>query len=71
MWRHYGSKVVGAFSRPFSEASGLITNVLWWYKHPSYGGLCPIYMSRELSFDGSIFMLWVSYFQYVCFGFLG
>jgi len=32
MWGHYGSKIVGVFSRPFNQALGLTTNILWWYR---------------------------------------
>jgi hypothetical protein len=28
MWGHYGSRIMGVFSRPFSEVSGSITNIL-------------------------------------------
>jgi hypothetical protein len=57
MWEHYGSKIVEVFLGPFSEASGLTTNTLWWYKPSLYGRLCPIYFSRELGSGGSIFVL--------------
>ncbi len=50
MWGHYGSKIVGVFPRPPSEASDSTTNILWRYKPSLYGGLCPIYFSRELGF---------------------
>jgi hypothetical protein len=56
MWGHYGSKIIGVFSRPFNEVLGLITNILWWYKPSFYGGLCHICFSRELCFSGSIFV---------------
>jgi hypothetical protein len=57
MWGRYGSNIVKVFSRPLSEASNLITNILWWYKFFSYGGLCPIYFFNELGSCGSIFVL--------------
>jgi hypothetical protein len=32
MWGHYGSKIMGIFSRPFSKTLGPTFNLLWWYK---------------------------------------
>jgi hypothetical protein len=43
MWGHYGSKIVGNFLGPFSEASCSTTDILWWYKLSFYGKLCPKY----------------------------
>jgi hypothetical protein len=63
MWGHYGSKIMGVFLKPFNEALGLTTNILWWYKPSIYGGLCPIYFFRELGFGGSTFVLYFSYFD--------
>jgi len=53
----YGSNIVKVFSRPLSKASNLTTNILWWYRFFSYGGLCPIYFSNELGSCDSIFVL--------------
>jgi len=55
------SWVMGIYLRPFNEASGLITDLLWWYRLFIYGGLCPIYFSRELGFGGFIIVLQVLY----------
>jgi hypothetical protein len=63
LWEHYGSKVMGIYSGPLSEVLGSTTNLFWWYKPFMYGGLCPIYFSKESGFGGSISMLQVSYFQ--------
>ncbi len=49
-WGHYGSKIVGVFLRPLSEALGSTFNMFWGYKLFLYGGLCPIYFFRELGF---------------------
>ncbi len=57
MWGHYGSKIVGVFLRPFSEASGLTIDILWWYRPSLYGGLCPIYFYNELGSGGFVFVL--------------
>jgi len=46
MWRHYGFKIVGVFLRPLSEASSLTINILWWYRLPFYGILCPVCFLR-------------------------
>jgi len=54
MWGHYGSRIVGIFSGPLSEALGLTINILWWFRPSFYGGLCPIYFFRELGYGGSI-----------------
>jgi hypothetical protein len=62
MWGHYGSKIMGIFSRPLSKPSSSTTDILWWYKLFLYGRLCPICFSRELDFGGSIFVLYVLYF---------
>jgi hypothetical protein len=56
MWGHYGSKIVRVFSRPFNEALGLTTNILWWYRLFFYGRLCLICFSKNLGFGGSIFV---------------
>ncbi len=53
IWGHYGSKIMGVFSGPISEASDLTTNILWWYRPSFYGGLCLICFSRKLGFCGS------------------
>jgi hypothetical protein len=63
MWGHYGSKTMGVFSGPLSEVLSSTTNILWWYRPFFYGGLCLIYVFRELGSNGYIFMLQVSYFQ--------
>jgi hypothetical protein len=57
MWGHYGSKIMGVLSGPLDESSNLITDIFWWYRFSFYGGLCPIYFSRELGSSGSVFML--------------
>jgi hypothetical protein len=51
------SWVMGIYLRPFNKASGLITDLLWWYRLFIYGGLCPIYFSRVLGFGGFIIVL--------------
>jgi hypothetical protein len=56
MWKHDGSWVMGDYSKPFSRTSNLIIDILWWYMPLIYGGLCPICLSRELGFGGSIFV---------------
>jgi hypothetical protein len=56
MWGHYGSKVMGAYSRPFNEVLGSTIDLFWWYMPFIYGGLCPICFLRELKFGGSIFV---------------
>jgi hypothetical protein len=53
MWWHYGSKVMGVCLTP---------DFFWWYNLLIYGGLCHIYIFRELAFGGSIFVLHVLYF---------
>jgi hypothetical protein len=53
----YGSKIVRAFSGPFIKASSSTINIFWWYKPFIYGGLCPIYFSRELGCGGFVFVL--------------
>jgi hypothetical protein len=68
MWGHYESKVMGIYLGPLNEALGLTTNFFQWYRFFIYGRLCPICFSKELGFGGSISMLQVSYFQYICFG---
>jgi hypothetical protein len=57
MWGHYGSRIVGVFSRPFNKVLGSITDIFWWCRLSLYGRLCPIFFSRELGFGGSIFVL--------------
>jgi hypothetical protein len=52
---HYGFRIVGVFSGPFSEALSLTTDIFCWYMLSHYGGLCPIYFSKELGFYGSVF----------------
>ncbi len=32
MWGHYGSKVMGVYSRPLSKTLGSTTDLFWWYK---------------------------------------
>jgi hypothetical protein len=56
MWGHYGSKIMGVFSRPLSEALSLIIDIIRWYSLSLYGGLCPIYISTELGYGDSIFV---------------
>jgi hypothetical protein len=53
MWGHYGSIIMGVYSGPFSETLGLTIDLFGWYRPFIYGGLCPIYFSRELGFSGS------------------
>ncbi len=57
MWRHYRSMIMGVFSGPLKKVSNLTADILWWYKPSPYGGLCPIYFSRELNFSDSIFVV--------------
>jgi hypothetical protein len=52
MWGHSESRIVGRFLKPLNEVSGSTIDILWWYKPFSYGGLCPIYLFRELGFGG-------------------
>jgi hypothetical protein len=56
MWGHYGSRVMGVYSKPLGRALGLTTNLLWCYRPFIYGGLCPIFFSKELGFGNSIFV---------------
>ncbi len=49
--------VMGVFSRPFSEVSSLTIDIFWWYMLSFYGGLCPIYFSKELGSGGFIFVI--------------
>jgi hypothetical protein len=63
MCGQYESRIVKVFSKPFNKSSGLITDILWWYRPSFYGGLCPTCFSRELGFDGSIFVFWILYLQ--------
>ncbi len=56
LWEHYGSRVMGVYSGPFSGALGLTTNLFWWYRPFIYGGLCTIYFFKELGFGGSIYV---------------
>jgi len=56
MWGHYGFKIMGVLSRPLNEALGSTIGILWLYRSSFYGGLCPIYFSRELGSSGSIFV---------------
>jgi hypothetical protein len=44
-------------SRPLNKALGSTIDILWWYRPSLYGGLCPIYFSRELGFGGFVFAL--------------
>jgi hypothetical protein len=44
------------FLGPLSKALSSTTDILWWYRPSLYGGLCPTYFSRELNFNGSIFV---------------
>jgi len=59
MWGHYGSKVMGVYSGPFSGVLGLIINFLWWYKLFIYGKWCIVCFSMELGFNGFIYVLQV------------
>jgi len=54
---HYGSRIVGVFLEPFNEALGSIIVIFQWYMLNMYGGLCPIYFSKELGFNGFVFVL--------------
>jgi len=56
VWGHYGSKIMGVFSRPLSKALSLIIDILRWYNLSLYGGLCPICFSRESGYGDSIFV---------------
>jgi hypothetical protein len=53
---------MGVYSWPFNETSSLTTDLLGGIGFFIYRKLCPIYLSRELNFGGSIFMLQVPYF---------
>jgi hypothetical protein len=68
MWGNYGSRVMRVYSRPFSKALHLTTNIFWWYRPYFCGGLCVNCFSKELGFVGSIFMLQVLYIQWTHFG---
>ncbi len=57
MWGHYGSMFMRVLSRPLNKALGSTIDILWWYRPSLYGGLCPIYFSRELGFGGFVFAL--------------
>jgi hypothetical protein len=57
MWGHYGSRIVGVFSRPLSKVSRSTIDIFWWYNFFFYGGLCPICFSRDLGSSGSVFVL--------------
>jgi hypothetical protein len=57
MWGHYGSRVMGVYSKPLNWASSLTTNLFWWHRPFIYGRLCPICFSRELGFGVSIYVL--------------
>jgi hypothetical protein len=57
MWGHYGSRILGVLLRPFNEELGMIIDIFWWYKLNIYGGLCPICFSKELGFNGFVFVL--------------
>jgi len=52
---------MGVFLGPLNKVLGLISDILWKYRPSFYGRFCPIYFSRELGFDGFVFMLYVSY----------
>ncbi len=57
MWGHYGSRIEGVFSGPFSKVLGFTTDILWWYRPCFYGRLCLICFSSELGFGGFVFVL--------------
>jgi len=50
---HYGSKVMGLYSRPLSKALNPTIDLFWWYRPFNYGGLCPICFFRELGLVAS------------------
>jgi hypothetical protein len=56
MWGHYGPKIVRVVLGPLNETLGSIVDIIWWYRFFFYGGLCPIYFSRVLGSNGSIFV---------------
>jgi hypothetical protein len=56
MWGHYGPKIVKVFLGPLNKTLGSIVDIIWWYRFFFYGGLCPIYFSRVLGSNGSIFV---------------
>jgi hypothetical protein len=56
MWGHYGSRIVKVFSKPLNKTLSSTTNILWWYMHYFYEGLCPICFSKELGYGGSVFV---------------
>ncbi len=56
IWGHYGSKIMGVFSGPLSEALNLTTDIIWWYRPSFNRKLCPVCFSRELGFGGSVFV---------------
>jgi hypothetical protein len=41
IWGHYGSKVMGIYSRPLNEISGSTLDLFWWYKLFIFARLCP------------------------------
>jgi hypothetical protein len=57
MWGYYWSKIVGVFLGPLNKALSSTTNILECYRPFLYGGLCPIYFSRELGCGGFVFVL--------------
>jgi hypothetical protein len=60
MWGHYGSKIMGVFSRPFSKVLDSTINIFWWYK--------PFFSIKDYApfvFMGS----WVLVAPYLCFRF--
>jgi len=57
IWRHYGSRIVGVFLKPFNKMLSLIIDIFRWYMLNIYGGLCSIYFYKELGFNGFAFVL--------------
>jgi hypothetical protein len=49
-----GLRVMGVYSKPLNGASGLTTNLPWWYRLIVYGRLCLICFYKELGFDGFV-----------------
>ncbi len=52
MWEHYGSRVMGVYSRPLSKVLSPTTNLFWWYK-PYLWKIVPHLFFLKLGFSGS------------------
>jgi hypothetical protein len=72
VWSHYGSWVMGVYSKPSSGASTSINNLLWWHRPIIYGKLCPIFFFTKLGFGDFICVfkvshIWQTHFGRLCF----